>query len=337
VDEFAQSVPESIDDRVAHVMGLIQVEAPRDEQGRFASTEEPAPEIAGDEALPDQGETAPVDPASGDEAETPTEQAEESAIVLPPGWSADKADAFKMLPPDVRDYITARESDRNKHFDRTAQETAAQRKAAETAAQAASAERQRYAQALDVVRQQIQQTAPKAPDPALAATDPAKYIAQKAQYDDAVTRYQATQAELQRVQAEEQEHQSAAFKQHLADQAQKLSEAIPEWSDEKKRAKDQQDIAKFLRDTGYGQEEIASVADSRAVVIARKAMLYDRLMAQKPGDKKVVAVPPPTTRPTATGTAPKTSTKLAALKQSALATDDLRTRAAYAVAALNTR
>lgn len=331
-------ISEDLDSRADFVMGLLSSEKVREPNGRFASTQadagegEPAEQNSADEV-----EAAPGDPASGEDAEPTTEQVETPAIVLPPGWSAEKADAFKLIPPDVREYIAAREIERNKHFDRTAQEAATERKAAEAERQAVSAERQRYAQALGGLMQQIQQTAPKPPSPELARTDPAKYIAEKAAFDDAAGRYQAAHAEMQRVQDEESENQTRAFRDHLTNQGKILDEKIPEWRDEKKRAKDQQDIATFLRDTGYGQEEIAAVADARAVQIARKAMLYDRLMAQNPAAKKAPPTPAPTLRPGPASTTSTPNAKLAALKKQALATDDLRARADFALAALNQR
>ncbi|MDR6292348.1 hypothetical protein E9232_004888 [Inquilinus ginsengisoli] len=335
--DVTDAAPENIDDRADYVMGLLQAEPTRDGQGRFASTEAPADEAAAPEQnLGDAPEAAPGDPASGDEADTTTEQAAEPAIALPIGWSAEKAEAFKQLPPDVREYITARESERNSHHSRSVQEAAEQRKAAEAERQAVSTERQRYTQALGQVLQNIQQTAPKPPDPALATSDPAKYIAQKAQFDHVLGQFQATQAEMQRVQAEEAEHRERAFQDHLADQGKILDEKIPEWRDVGKRTKEQREIAEFLTATGYSRQEVDAVADARAVQIARKAMLYDRLMAQKPAAKLVPPVAPPTMKPGAAATSPKAA-NLAAMKQRALATDDLRGRAEFVLAALNTR
>lgn len=342
--------PDNIDAAADHIAGLLISEEQaagqvRDDKGRFASASQDEA-VEGDEAASgeqdsaEEADTAAGDPPSGDAEET-TEQAEEPAIALPIGWSAEKAEAFKRLPPDVREYITARESERNTHYSRTQQEAAEQRKAAEAELTATSAARQRYAEGLQAISQHIERTLPKAPDHNLAVTDPGKYIAEKAAYDEAMGRHQAAQAELARVRQEEQEHQERAYREHLAEQGRLLDEKIPEWRDQKVRTKDQQDIAEFLRSTGYSQDEIAAVADSRAVTIARKAMLYDRMKAApKPVERKPVTVAPvaaPTLRPGAATNGKRPDAKLVALKQRAQSSDSIDERAAYVLAALGQR
>jgi hypothetical protein len=343
VSDETNQIPDDVDSRADYVMGLLNAEetaaaVARDDKGRFASTSQDGEAVAGDDASGEQDsgdepDAAPGDPASGDAEET-TEQAEEPAIVLPIGWSAEKAEAFKRLPPDVREYITARESERNSHYSRTQQEAAAQRKAAEAELQATSAARQRYAEALTTVTQQLEQAVPKAPDHTLAVTDPARYIAEKAAYDDAVGKLYMARAENARVQEEQAQEQERAYREHLSSQAQILDEKIPEWRDVKVRNKDQQDIAEFLRSTGYGQDEIAAVADARAVQIARKAMLYDRMRAAKPAERKVAPVAAPTLRPGAANVSKRPDAKLAALKQRAHASNNIDDRVAYALAAI---
>lgn len=340
--EFADNIDAAADQITGLLIAEEQSSQARDDRGRFASTAQEQQAVEGDDASGEQNsvdetDTAAGDPPSGDAEET-TEQAEEPAIALPIGWSAEKADAFKQLPPDVRDYIAARESERNSHYSRTQQEAAEKRKAAEAELSTVSAARQRYAEALKVVSQQIEQSLPKAPDHQLAVTDPGKYIAEKAAYDDAMGRLQIAQAEAARVHQEEQEHQERAYREHLAEQARVLDEKIPEWRDQKVRTKDQQDIADFLRSTGYSQDEIAAVADSRAVQIARKAMLYDRMKAvQKPVAQKVAPVAPPTIKPGAAPTTRKPDAKLAALKQRAVASGKIDDDAAFILAALGQR
>ncbi|OWJ67441.1 hypothetical protein [Inquilinus limosus] len=322
------------------IMGLLDAASgpSRDDRGRFASTQEqPQPEEGAAENSVEETEAAPGEPASGEETELTTEQAEEPAIVLPLGWSADKAEAFKQLPPELREYIATRESERNSHYGRTQQEAAEQRRAADAERQAATAERQRYAQALGALMQQAQASAPRPPDPQLAVTDPNRYIVEQARYDKAARDYQAMHAEMQHVQEQEAQQQETAFREHMAAQAKILDERIPEWRDEGKRTKDQADIATFLRTTGYSQEEIAAVADARAVQIARKAMLYDRLMAQKPAAKKAPPVAAPTLKPGPASNASAPNAKVAALTKRAASTDNLREKADLVWAALNVR
>lgn len=65
--------------------------------------------------------------------------------------------------------------------------------------------------------------------------------------------------------------------------------AIPEWRDDKVADTERTALVEYMRDSGYRAEEINGVTDHRALVLARKAMLFDRM--KKDGDvakKKVV-------------------------------------------------
>ena len=68
-----------------------------------------------------------------------------------------------------------------------------------------------------------------------------------------------------------------------------LLRAIPEWRNDEIASAERPALVEYLRDTGYSQDEINSAYDHRALVLARKAMMYDK--AKQSGDvakKKVV-------------------------------------------------
>jgi hypothetical protein len=53
------------------------------------------------------------------------------------------------------------------------------------------------------------------------------------------------------------------------------------WKDEGQRAAFKSHLTSYLAGNGFRPEEVQSVADSRVILVARKAMLYDQLMAEQ--------------------------------------------------------
>jgi hypothetical protein len=140
----------------------------------------------------------------------------------------------------------------------------------------------------------------------LRTDDPAEFSARKAEYDErkkaidqlkagALQQYQASMA----ANKQEMESQRQAY---LAEEAQKLREALPEWKDEAVQKAESQEIAQYLASHGFTKEEIASASDHRSILMARKAMLYDKGQNKTElAKKKVLTIPkvmkPGTTKP----------------------------------------
>ena len=74
--------------------------------------------------------------------------------------------------------------------------------------------------------------------------------------------------------------------QDIAVERTKVLERIPEWSDGDTQADDQRKLMAYGQTEGYSPEELNQLYDARAVVILRKAMLYDELTT---GDKITAA------------------------------------------------
>src|SRR5581483_1293671 len=60
-----------------------------------------------------------------------------------------------------------------------------------------------------------------------------------------------------------------------------LGRELDFWNDATKRTAFRNDLRKFLGSSGFGDQEVEGLADPRAIMVARKAMLYDQLMAQQ--------------------------------------------------------
>src|SRR5579875_3741526 len=81
-------------------------------------------------------------------------------------------------------------------------------------------------------------------------------------------------------------------RKELAEAGQRaLLEALPEWKDPAKYAAESAEVARFLTQHGYADEDLNNLYDHRAVLIARKAMLYDKMQAVQA--KKVTPVQEP--------------------------------------------
>lgn len=76
---------------------------------------------------------------------------------------------------------------------------------------------------------------------------------------------------------------------------QRLLDALPEWRDNKRAQAEQGELSAWLVDQGYRPEEVGQILDHRAVLIARKAMLFDRQAKAKA--KATTPTPPRPVRP----------------------------------------
>lgn len=89
----------------------------------------------------------------------------------------------------------------------------------------------------------------------------------------------------------------AQLSAYVQTQREQLPELIPEWKDSALAEKERGDLSSYLIGDGFTQEEIAQAYDARLIKMARKAMLYDRLQASKPGVLKKIENAPRVQRP----------------------------------------
>lgn len=132
----------------------------------------------------------------------------------------------------------------------------------------------------------------------LAQSDPMQYLSLHHQYTEAKEAYQTQIQQLSQLQQQAQQTAAEQQAQRLQQEAQAMRQAIPEWKDQARANAEMAELRQFLAQAGFGEQEIASVADHRQVTLARKAMLYDKLVAQ--GKQKVATAPPPTAKPGST-------------------------------------
>ena len=131
----------------------------------------------------------------------------------------------------------------------------------------------------------------------LATEDPLEYPKHRAQYDQLVQAYQAANNQFQQKASYVQQQRQHLTAQKVQSEKAKLTELIPEWRDPVKYQAGAQELADYLIKQGADPGEVGALSDSFAVHIARKAMLYDKLVAGKAEKSKQVRTAPPVVRP----------------------------------------
>lgn len=130
----------------------------------------------------------------------------------------------------------------------------------------------------------------------LREQDPAEWSAKKAEIAERRSQIQdmknAAVAQYQSTQQQGLKEQEEQYKAYLQEQQTMLISRIPEWKDAKAAENDKQAVAKYLMDQGFTKDDVSNASDHRMIVIARKAMLFDK--GQNKAEviqKKVAAIP----------------------------------------------
>lgn len=164
---------------------------------------------------------------------------------------------------------------RAQDYTRKTMELAERRKALE-------AQTEQYAQLIPVLQERLTALAEtaKLPDPALRESDPGEYAAQMADYNAVQEQKRAVEAEAARLKQENAEKTAAAFAEHVRNEMEVLAQKLPAWKDPETAAKEQKLIRRFMLANGYSESEIDMLSDHRAVLLVRKALLYDQQKAK---------------------------------------------------------
>jgi len=114
----------------------------------------------------------------------------------------------------------------------------------------------------------------------LKELDPTEYMLKRQEFAERNAQIQEAKKQVQSDIQQAQEQQQTQYQQQMAEVTEKeraaLLMALPEWADDKKAKNEKEAITSYLSEIGYSQEEVGSLIDHRAVLIARKAMLYDK-------------------------------------------------------------
>ena len=178
---------------------------------------------------------------------------------------------------------------------RKTMQAAETRKAADTEIAQARAERDNYSQNLNRFQIQLEaalQEQQQIDWPALIERDPQEAMRQKHLLEQRQAALQQTRQQQHQIQQQAAAEQHDQFVEHLKSQRDQIVAKIPEWKDEGKRKAETAEIRDYLVNNGYTAAEIENVADHRAIMNVRKAMLFDKLMGSADAAAKKVALTP---------------------------------------------
>lgn len=191
---------------------------------------------------------------------------------------------------------------RQADYTKKTMEVSEQRKAAESEIAAARQERQQYAERLNVHLIQLQgvlQEQSQINWQQLLDADPVEYLKQQHLFQQRQAAYQNAQQEQGKIWQQQQAENTANQQAYLAKQQDELLAKLPEWKDANKAKAEKEQLRTYLQDKlGFSPEHVAGVQDHRAVLMARKAMLYDSLMERaQTATKRVAPLPTKVERP----------------------------------------
>jgi hypothetical protein len=153
-----------------------------------------------------------------------------------------------------------------------------------------------YAPLIAALRAKLEGELATEPDWAkLKDEDPIGFAVQRQEWRDKQELAAQAKAEDERLQADAQKKRDVKRTEILAEESKRILEVLPAWKDPKVAEKEQKVIRSFLREEGFDDAEIDSVADHRLVKVLRKAVLYDQL--KKRGKSVIRPVPEATVRP----------------------------------------
>lgn len=265
--------------------------------------------LEGGDVEADEEEIASDDVQSEDDA--PDDQASEesegdgepqAAIDAPSSWDSEAKEKFSKLPPDLQEYISSRERERDTVTYQRLQQAAEERRAVEQQQAEISAMRGAYEQRLLTFAKHLESQIPEefrdirssADLVRLADTNPAL-----------VTKFHAWQAqvssvaqELMQVQQQKAYEAEVMAAQNHAQLVQsefaEIARKWPEFVDPQKGSVIKSDIATYARQLGFTDEEIGSLADHRLVLVLRDALAGRKAASSlQSAQKKVSAKPLP--------------------------------------------
>jgi hypothetical protein len=115
----------------------------------------------------------------------------------------------------------------------------------------------------------------------VAAADPALYAQARPAYEALAA--QLDQAEAMQTQLADQQSRAAqamatAHLRHLSAEREAFTRKVPELADPQTARREMAALSDYLGKAGYQSHEMDALVDHRDLILARKAMLYDRLM-----------------------------------------------------------
>lgn len=251
-------------------------------------------EIATEDDVP-SADDAPDETQASEENEADGKP-EDPAIAAPSSWDSEAREKFAKLPPDLQEYISRREQERDGATQQRLQMAAEERRAAQQQQSEIAAMRQAYEQKLHIVMRQLESNIPEefreirsnADLMRLADTNPALVTKFRA-WQDHVTSVAQEYEQLQQAKAYEMQ----AGRQQLVEQEfGALAQKWPDFVDQQKGSVIRSEITQYARQMGFSDEEIGTLADHRLVLVIRDALAGRKAASSLQNAQKKVAAKP---------------------------------------------
>lgn len=224
------------------------------------------------------------------------DEPEVPAIDPPSSWDAQSKEKFKALPPDLQEYISTREQERERVTNTRLQEASEQRRAIEAAAAQTAQMRDAYEQRLIAFSHHLNSAIPEEFRGIKSEADLVKLADSNPAL---VTKFNAWRQQLAAINNEmlEIEHQRAAETDHqrqtvLQNEFSAIAEKWPDFVDEAKGKAIKSEMVSYARERGFNDQEIASLVDHRLVLILKDAMAGQKAMQAAQQVKQKVAAKP---------------------------------------------
>jgi hypothetical protein len=277
---FKNAVPELVTDK------------PRDERGRFASTQEEQEIEAEDEEAVGAAEADAESHEDEEITEEAAEEAQPEAVDLPPSWPAEHAETWNALPPETQALIVEREGQREAAVNAKFQEAANLRKANEAVINEANTNRQRFAEAADFVLSLVEPSPPPTSmlTPGSHDYNPDAYHLQMARYHEqrelVGSVKQQREAALAQLQAEAQAAEMQVIEEIEARTRPALLKDVPDLSDPQKQPVVLTSLIQYAVTQGIPEDvfrdpDIARGVTSAQLHILWKAQQYDKQSVAK--------------------------------------------------------
>ena len=279
---------------VAEAANALEGFLPDEGQQEDREAQLPEEGAAGDEEL--------LDDADASSDETDPEQSEEEGD----SEEGEQPQVFTVKVDGKEVEVTLDELQkgysRTQDYTRKTQQIAEARKQTDAELQEVRAEREQYAQLLGALQAQVQQAAqPNIDWDRLYNEDPIEWVRQREVMRENQEKAAAIQSEQQRLAQLSQREQLQQREALLAQEQEALVAAIPEWKDAKKAQAEKAMLVQFGQKIGFTPDDLKNVVDHRAVVMLRKAALYDQMMSKRGQIKPVTNNGPRPAKPGAAG------------------------------------
>lgn len=279
-------------------------ERPRDESGRFVSTQE-QPE----EQIEAEAPEAEAESQTEEIAEEAAEEAQPEPVDLPPSWPSDKAEMWQSLDPSAQDFIVQREAEREAAVNAKFQEAANVRKANEATITEAQQSAQKFLKLTETAMQLIQ---PQWPSETMLIPghndyNPDAYHYYRAQAERAEANISEIQQRREEAVAQLTKEMEAKAKEEFDASEVKARPAllkdVPELSDPAKQPEVLNSLVQYAIQSGipaetFSDPEQAKWVTSAQLHMAWKAQQYDKIKgAQGKVQPKAAKPAAPVVRP----------------------------------------